>query len=275
MKAKLPTHLLDESSETAVLFIHGLGGGYSTWNKFSSKLHSIWTEKDAFSLEYDNYYNSRINIPGYTFLIKSIFGKSIDDLATHLNSIIETVCEKYKHIILVCHSMGGLVARKYIINRLKDEKNIGKIRALITYATPHKGSSWANLAKAITHTPSSLFSFNYFKAFIQIKDLSRDSDFIKSLNEDWNNLNVNSKLDFHRVVGLADPIVSPESAEYERDKFSHSFADRNHFTIIKPYKDIKDGALMVTYNYLKKFNEKNEFKELLEEDYSEEDEFEY
>ncbi|MBI4698568.1 MAG: hypothetical protein HY758_06560, partial [Nitrospirae bacterium] len=40
-------------------------------------------------------------------------------------------------MILICHSRGGLIARKYM------EKNSGMIRGLITLATPHHGTSMA------------------------------------------------------------------------------------------------------------------------------------
>ncbi|MGO8055762.1 hypothetical protein, partial [Rhizobium leguminosarum] len=58
MKPQLPKFLLNTDSQTAVLFIHGLGGSYKTWNSFSNRLSVDWVESDSFSLEYDDYYNS-------------------------------------------------------------------------------------------------------------------------------------------------------------------------------------------------------------------------
>jgi len=273
MKNKLPDYLLSGGSDTAVLFIHGLGGSHKTWNKFSHTLSATWQGEESFSLEYDEYYADSYNIPFLSFIYKSITGSNIEDLAKHLKSIINTVCKKYKNVILVCHSMGGLIARKFIINELKSEKTLGNIKGLITYATPHHGSKLANIAKAIFHDTTA--AMLYLRKFLQIRDLSYNSDFINELNHDWSIFNVNNKLKFLRVVGLADAIVSVESAELASDRNVFTFANKGHFSIIKPHKLIKDGALMVTHNFLQDFRKDLEKQELLEMEYEEEDKYEY
>lgn len=276
MSSPLPKFLISPESDTAVLFIHGLGGSFNTWYNFCNKLNTEWNEKDSFSLEYDDYYNSVRKIPVYTFLVKNFFGKSIDSLAIHLDSYIKTVCDKYKHIILVCHSMGGLVARKYIINLLNKDRHIGKIKALITYATPHHGATLANISKTLFYKPISVISFGSLKLFSQLKDLSKNGTFIKTLNSEWSNLKASSKLDFYRVVGMADWVVSESSASYELDDNVIPCANKDHFSIINPHPHINDVALFVTYNYLKKFNEILDLKESLEKDgYTEEDDLEF
>jgi pimeloyl-ACP methyl ester carboxylesterase len=275
MQPQLPTFLLNTDSQTAVLFIHGLGGSYNTWNSFSRKLNSDWSESDAFSLEYDDYYNNIRKIPIYTFLVKNIFGESIDKLAKHLDSFIKTVCDKYKYVVLVCHSMGGLVARKYIIDLLNRDRNIGKVKALITYATPHHGSTLANISKAFFLKPMAFFSFGSFRLFSQLKDLSKNGSFINKLNSDWSKLNISSKLDFYRVVGMADWVVNENSASFEVDDNVISCANKDHFSIIQPHPYIKDNALYVTYNYLRKFNETIMHRNQLEEEYTNENELEF
>lgn len=275
MHPELPKFLLDTNSQTAVLFIHGLGGSYTTWNNFSTKLNKDWKEKDSFALEYDDYYTSTKKIFVYTFVVKNIFGNSIDNLARHLETFINTVCEKYKNIILVCHSMGGLVARKYLINKLNKDRDIGKVKALITYATPHHGSTIANISKTIFHSPISILSFGSLRLFTQIKDLSKNGKFIQNLNSEWSKLNVSSKIDFYRVAGLSDWVVNEESASFEFDKNAFPCANKDHFSIIKPHPYINDIALYVTYNYLKKFNETQLQNEQLEEEYPEDNDWDY
>jgi pimeloyl-ACP methyl ester carboxylesterase len=276
MQTHLPKFLLNTDSQTAVLFIHGLGGSYNTWNSFSNKLNIDWNEKDSFSLEYDNFYNNVKSIPIYTFLVKNIFGKSIDKLARHLESFIKTVCDKYKNVVLVCHSMGGLVARKCIVNLLNKDRNLGKIKALITYATPHHGSTFANISKSLVYNPISFFSFGSLRLFLQIKDLSKNGAFITKLNSEWSKLNASTKLDFYRVVGMADWVVNESSASFEEDDNVISCANKDHFNIIKPHPHINDNALYVTYNYLKKFNQTISNREQFEEEvYTEEDDLEY
>ncbi len=63
-----------------------------------------------------------------------------------------TAYAKYtdKGIVFVCHSRGGLIARKYI------ENGAVPLRGLITLSTPHHGTSLAQLAKNIFPLTSAL-----------------------------------------------------------------------------------------------------------------------
>ena len=269
----LPRFLVADNSNTAILFVHGLGGSSKTWSDFSERLDAEWTEKDNFNLEYDEYYKNYYNIPVFSFIVKSFMGKDINNLSKHLDSVIKTVCEKYEHVILICHSMGGLIARQYIVNKLKKDKNLGKIKALITYATPHLGSYIANYCRVIFHKPLALLRI---KKLLQVSDLSNNGDYINKLNEDWSMLNINDKIDFIRVIGMEDWIVNTASGEFINDENVHYFANKDHFSIIKPNKNIKDPALYVSYNYLKDFNENLEKKQELDEfSFEEESDYEF
>lgn len=276
MARKLPEYLNSVNSDTVVVFIHGLGGSYNTWKTFSNTLSIKWNENKSYNLRYDNYYNVMLEIPMVSFIAKGFKGKSVEKLAEHLDSFIRSTCKNFKNIILICHSMGGLVARKYIVNLLNKERNLGKIKGLITYATPHLGSGIANRFKLLVYYPLKflqIFSLDYFA---QISDLSKNSNLINSINDDWNNLNVSLKLNFIRVYGLADPIVSEESAMYEMDNRSiYGFADKNHFNIIKPNIKNLDGAFYVTYNFLKDFNPNQEDYNNGDNDYPDETDMDY
>lgn len=169
-KEPLPTFIGADDSDSVVLFIHGLGGSYWTWKKFSIHLKTNWEEDDSFFLEYDEYYNVQHWI-NRVFIIKILLkiwyiikGPGISELSKHLKTVIEEVCDNYENIIIVAHSMGGLVARKYIVNRLNNEKNVGKIKSLITYATPHHGSVLASYFEIII--------FSIFR-FLPLKTLSK------------------------------------------------------------------------------------------------------
>ena len=109
---------------------------------------------------------------------------------------------------LICHSMGGLIARRFIQNDAGNKNTIrsygnGMIRRVITVATPHEGTPWASLAYNIIRNSSmpavweliidnipvikeffdEIFSpiaqnINYLSAF---QDLKLNSDLVKSL----------------------------------------------------------------------------------------------
>lgn len=67
---------------------------------------------------------------------------SIDLLSVELKNFVTYVTEKTntKKVMLVGYSMGGLIARQYLTENINDHK----VSALITIASPHKGSFWAN-----------------------------------------------------------------------------------------------------------------------------------
>lgn len=95
-------------------------------------------------------------------------------------------------IILIGHSRGGLIARKYI-----EFFNDRKIKALITIATPHRGSTMAEWVRYLSFATSALIPLSKplpegkiskavkrildFLKSDAIKELLPDSPFIKSL----------------------------------------------------------------------------------------------
>jgi len=61
----------------------------------------------------------------------------IEHFATQLGAKIEAVCKANgaQHVVLVCHSMGGLVARAYV-----RRFGAARVERIITIGTPHHGS---------------------------------------------------------------------------------------------------------------------------------------
>lgn len=80
--------------------------------------------------------------PLRTFNFDGVF-VPIDDLAGQLAARVEEVVRLSGQgkVILVCHSMGGLVARRYLARH-----GAGRIAWLVTIASPHHGTALAPLA---------------------------------------------------------------------------------------------------------------------------------
>jgi pimeloyl-ACP methyl ester carboxylesterase len=70
----------------------------------------------------------------------------IADAVEELREVMEFAARAFpgKSIVLVCHSRGGLIARKFM------EKKHKGIKALITVSTPHNGSSLSRLASHLS-----------------------------------------------------------------------------------------------------------------------------
>lgn len=262
----------DEPVVSCVLFVHGLAGGIFTWRTFSHHLVSQWHSSDSFGIEYDQYtVDFSIPVVGFileylpwvgTFKKAILGGPDLNILAQSLDTVVNQVCAKYENVIIVAHSMGGLIARQYLVNNVKATKTTGKVRGLITYATLHHGSLIASYFKA--YQLKYLF-FPLYSISKQIHQMCRiNSPFLDKLNSDWETLRMGKRVDFHRVVGERDPYVDRDSAAYEwGDPFWNSASNKNHFNIIEP-KTPNDPAFMVTFNYLMGF--KNKLEEEMEQE---------
>ncbi len=300
----LPQFIGEIDQDSAVLFIHGLAGSYWTWELFSHHLKTTWNESDSFGLEYEEYYPERsliYRVPVLEYVARFfqvLIGPDIFTLAGTMESSLGIVCKNYKNVVIVTHSMGGLIARKFIVEYLKKHNDVGKVRGLITYATPHLGSKTANrvshIGAVIVHALNLAmlvfgvaliviaFSISWFLGMCslllaiifrkririnlakQVFQLKKGNEFIRTLNKDWRDLNVEGRIDFKRVVGLQDWVVDVESSTFIDDDNVIKVANKGHFSIIKPTRP-KDKAFQVTYEYLKSFRSELERKMELEE----------
>lgn len=143
-----------------VLFIHGLGGdSKKTWGKFPELIEKDKELDEKFGIEYYSFPTSLFRFP---FQKKS---PTIQHLAEGLRTQIEHSLSDYQEIALVCHSLGGLIAKKYLIEEVKSQNNL-RISKLFLFAVPNNGANLATIAGHIA-----------FK-HRQLKQVCKDSDFI-------------------------------------------------------------------------------------------------
>lgn len=104
-----------------VLFIHGYGCNSGYWHAMSKLLANANISHGAVDLE-------------------PVFG-GIDDFVPIVDRAVEALCKTTRQdkIIIVAHSMGGLVSRAYL--RARGGTRIAKV---ITLGTPHHGTGLAN-----------------------------------------------------------------------------------------------------------------------------------
>jgi triacylglycerol lipase len=130
----MPRDRLGPSSRPLVL-VHGYGCSRGVWWLLRHRLEAAGHTVASVSLA-----------PPYA---------SIDKLVPLLTSRIEAVCRKTgaQEVILVAHSMGGLVCRQYLARHGRS-----RVERLITIASPHAGSQLARIgigANAREMTPGS------------------------------------------------------------------------------------------------------------------------
>jgi pimeloyl-ACP methyl ester carboxylesterase len=201
----------------------------------------------------------------------------IDSAVKELHEIIIEAQKMTKAgIILIGHSRGGLIARKYLF---KQDKSI---KGLITISTPHKGSSVAKIVKYLSPLVSMInplvpngdkgtlsFSIKRILDFLKsraLKELLPDSNFFKSIKDGplkgvhyasvggtkptlFNLYNISFPDIFEKIIpenlypeemrmGKGDGLVSAESSKIPWSNEHYNFAF-NHAEILFD-KDVRD-----------------------------------
>ena len=216
--------------ENSVIFIHGLSGSTEgTWGKMRKIVSDDKFFAD-FVIDFYSYPTSIIRIP---FFKKS---PSIYELAEGLRSHIRHHHSSAKRIFLVGHSLGGLVLKQFILSSHKVNEN-WNIAAAIMIATPHTGSSLANIGKNLSWRHSHL------------RQLARGGDLLRSMQEDWLALGIEEKVDSLYISGGIDAVVERHSSSpLGGAKYFDNLISYGHIDVIKP-----DGSDDIRYLAVKRF----------------------
>lgn len=225
------------NKKNLVLFIHGFTGAEETWtNDIGQSFADLLMESEEISENYDFaqivYYSKLFDFPKINAIkkiITNIFRKfsepakrnvSIEKISNLVSSTIQYNCESYERIILVAHSMGGLIAKSVILNEVNTDLG-NKIQLYISMAVPHSGSNFATVAKSLFRNE-------------QIFDLNPLSESINELQVQWGENEDKLPLSLY-LYGEYDTIVPKTSAIpiSLRNAFVVSCED-DHTSITKP-----------------------------------------
>jgi hypothetical protein len=173
-----PTH------RRVIVFINGIFGDSSTtWKNEST--HEYWPEllaaTEPFKSEADIYVFS-FNSP----ILQS--GQDIEQLAARLESYLHTdgVLEDHDQTIFICHSMGGLILRAFMLKERLPPKKVGFI---YFFATPTQGSNVADVMQ-------------YLSPLSQIADMARigNGHYLNDLHDHWLETSGDTKLNYPALV---------------------------------------------------------------------------
>mgnify|MGYP000228736142 FL=1 len=171
-----------------VLFLHGVNGTHEAFDGLREELRSCGYQTAAAA------YGSHRSIAAIARDLSDVVG-------SHLAS-----STREHSLVLVGHSMGGLIAREWTNNSALEND---AITGLITIGTPHRGSAWATLpplmnlfakgefgvadvSDLILHAPSSP----------ELRDIAPGSAFLDSLNARDNRPDVR----YTAVIGIGSPV---------------------------------------------------------------------
>ncbi|KQR85372.1 hypothetical protein ASG35_26590 [Burkholderia sp. Leaf177] len=200
--------------DTLILFVHGFTGGKETWMNTQhgyffdqlSQFPSIEENFDIATFEYFTKLSSLFvefnsNIGRLKSLFTNIQTKSkknisIEDISALLSTQIRFALAAYDNIIVVAHSMGGLVTKACILNDLRQGQP-SKIKLFISLAVPHLGANLATYGKLLSNNK-------------QINDLAPLSELCPTMNNEWVKYNLKPGIKY--FYGMYDDIVTKESA---------------------------------------------------------------
>lgn len=217
--------------EKLILFIHGLGSNpEDTWADFSKLTEADSDLSRGYAIAFYTYPTKKIR-----FDPRKPSPPKIQYLADALKTEINNVYIDYSEIVIICHSLGGLVARKYLTEEIKSRR-ASRVSKLLLFATPNNGSDLAKVAKEFTFT-------NH-----QLEQLCTDSDFIDGLNSDWYTVNVEKKIDVKYVCGTLDTVVDVKNARNQWGT-NYETVHEDHSSIVRP-SSTEDTTFIIAKNFI-------------------------
>jgi hypothetical protein len=220
-----------------ILFVHGFTGNIETWNNtggtsFPELLLTdieIQNNFDVACYEYYSKFLDPFSAATQKFnKVKSLFKRfyfkptrnlCIEQIASHLESTIRFRLAGYENIVLIAHSMGGLIAKKVIIDDF-NKQGFSKIKLFISLAVPHQGAELATLGSLISKD-------------IQIENLRPVGPFVNELNRNW--IELKPKPVTKYFYGTYDKIVpQPTAISMDSEKTDAIAVNEDHISICKP-----------------------------------------
>jgi protein SERAC1 len=243
--------------KTAVVFIHGFTGGAETWKNIEGTKFSDLLREDpevngdfeffefAYYTKLTDFFTSAkfqkvVNaipilnlIPGVTGKVK--VNRPIAQLSEQLATYLNLQLGEFDEVILIAHSMGGLIAKDHIINY---EPGHGpKPVGFVSMAVPHKGSFGALILGS---------------ANINAKELVPLSEYCDALNNKWTEQKQNLPPTLY-MIAQHDECVSKESAvPFTVLKSDKAIVDHDHTSICKPSSNV-DMTYLAVKKFLKDF----------------------
>lgn len=229
MTAINPVPYCRSGATAAVVFIHGFtGAAISTWDGFPNRLiqDPDLTDYDFYFWEYPTDLKLRYAITKYFWEDDPTIGT----IGQGLRTLLDHSMEPYGKLVLVGHSMGGLVIQAFILEEIQKEqpsRHLDRLTEVILYGTPSgglKSAGWGAFLKR------------------QIADMDDCGVFIKKLRSGWNQMVDDRRPDPSRkaqfrltlVAGMKDEFVLQESSLNPFPLDESEIVPGNHTEMVKP-----------------------------------------
>jgi predicted alpha/beta hydrolase family esterase len=166
---------------TSIIFVHGiLSSGDEAWtNRSEVTWPELLSQEPAFVDMGIYIYSYQTSFLSGSYSLEDI----VDDLKERLRM---EVLPRARRLIFVCHSMGGLIVRKYLVERQVDLIEGGIDIGLFLVASPSLGDKYANWLSLVTR--------NIGQMQVEALRFSDDNMWLNSLDKQFKNLKEDGKL---------------------------------------------------------------------------------
>ena len=242
--------------KTAVVFIHGFTGGTGTWRNaagtsFKEMLKADPQLDDKFDFfEYE--YFTKITALQHSAIVQKLLAlvtsipglpkmggkikknQTIANLSQGFSTHLRLALGDYSHVVVIAHSMGGLIAKDLIVNY--EPGNGPKVLGYVSMAVPHKGS-----LSALLLAPTSN---------INAKELVPLSEYSDELNNRWTQHKTQLPTSLY-MLAQHDECVSKQSAlPFTIHSQEKAVVDHDHSSICKPA-SLEDLSYVAVSKFLK------------------------
>jgi|GEM_PF-6433069 len=211
----------------ALFLVHGWSGNArETWGKFPDLLDSLG--------KYDVYlYNYPTGLfPAPNRMLSWFSGaKAVPtprDISHAMKTTINEHLSRYKRFHILAHSMGGVIARDYVVNEIKKGRQSKlKVGGMILFGSPFDGTQWDAICELLGG---------------QLVRLSADSEYLLELQSDWSRhvsgidweigRRARMQVPTYAIVGTQDDIVTEKSASLYANRVRRIMA--SHVDLVKP-----------------------------------------
>jgi pimeloyl-ACP methyl ester carboxylesterase len=220
---QFPPPVCRSLSKDLLIFLHGWRGDRDTsWQQFPKFVceDPEFRDVEVWSLNYP------------TFIFTS--NLLLDQTAGWINDRLRAngALKQYRRVIIVAHSVGGLIARRMLLERRPE---LSRVVLLIEIATPHEGAaSYIKLMSTLGLRGQDVVE--------QVRD---NSPFLRSLDDDWGRFN--ERPPTYCLTSPHDWLVSTKSALSQcKDRSYIPVAD--HRGLAKPESVLDDRYTFPMYH---------------------------
>ncbi|MEO5906185.1 MAG: hypothetical protein ABIQ11_05630 [Saprospiraceae bacterium] len=220
-----------------IVFVHGLIGGEETWVRKDGKKSIMEYLADDpqirkhFDFALFTYDTTLFNkVLWLKYALSFITGKarrftrnlSIRKLADLFLDELQINAKDYERIVIIAHSMGGLISKKLILDELERCKATNtnpKVGLYISLATPHAGAELASFGKLLLSSE-------------QIENLAPTNEELLEMNNAW----VQSQSLPKRIYvhGYNDQVVPEGGGGIDAQQNFPISSNDDHFSILVP-----------------------------------------